>query len=79
MPDLRSGTLASTSSLVVRSVDCHGDMDGLCKLLKQSLKLPVELIHTFFLSPEDPCFLFQMFAIIFTYLHIFYPDSFLHI
>ena len=41
MPDPHSQTLTLTSSLVVRSIDCHGDMDSLCKFLKQSFKLPV--------------------------------------
>ena len=50
MSDLRSQTLAATASLVVRSIDCHHALidtesndvvDGLCKLWKQSFKLPV--------------------------------------
>ena len=41
MPDPHSQTHVPTSSLVARSVDCHGDRDGLCKLLKQSFELPV--------------------------------------
>ena len=41
MPDRHIQTLVPTSSLVARSIDCHGDMDGLWKLLKQSFKLPM--------------------------------------